>query len=748
MQVVKRDGTTEEFDFSKIEKIITFACPDEDDRKEFMKDLKLNLKNGMTTKEIHRTVTQLAVEKIGPHTTRWDAVASKLYLYNLVKEAGLNRGVTGFKYGNYYELVKTLTEKKLYSNAILDNYSKEELDEMGEYIKPERDFLFTYAGARLMERYIVRGYKKEIYELWQEAYMGIALTLALAEKKENRIKYAKDFYDVLSNHELTTATPTFANARRPNSQYSSCFESVWEDSMESIMNVADIFATVSKNGGGFGLYASKIRASGSAILGHAGASSGPIPFIQIMNSVALAANQLGTRNAGIAIYLDVHHLNIFDFLQLKTNAGDTRLKAHDIFTGICIPDLFMKQVKSNSKWYLFCPYEIKKAFGKSLEDTWGEEYENFYWECVNNKDLRREEINARDLMKEIIKSCSETGVPYLFFRDTANRMNPNSHAGMVYCSNLCSEIIQNQSPNGEVKLTIEEDEKGELFIRQEREAGDFVVCNLSSLNLGKVNKEEDIKRVVPIAIRMMDNVITLNKYPVKEAEITNKKYRAVGLGTSNLHYALMSAEEEPIAWESNEHVQFVDKLYENINFYAIKASMELAKEKGAYSIFENSEWHTGEYFEKRNYNSERWLQLKEEVKTNKLRNAYVLAIAPTASTSTLVGGTAGIDPTYSKFFIEQKKGIATPMFPPRLDEFFWFYKEAHTINQTWSVKANNARARHVDQSISFNLYIDTNTTAADIMKLYFLAWSGGTKTIYYTRARSNEIEEDCISCSA
>lgn len=745
MQVIKRNGSDEPFNFEKIEKVIEFACPNEDDRKAFLHDLKLNIKNNMSTRDIHRTVTQLAVGKVNANSTRWDAVASKLYLYNLVKEASVNRDYTGYKYGSFYNLITMLTSKGLYHGDILANYSKSDMEELEAYMVPDRDFLFTYVGIKTFaERYLVKGHNKEVLELPQEAYMGISMFLALAEKPESRLNWVKKFYDALSLHEMTVATPTMANARKPFNQLSSCFIGTMEDSLESIYNVNDMFAQVSKHGGGMGIYVGKVRAANSDIRGFKNTSGGIVPWLRLINDTAIAVDQLGVRSGAVSVTLDIWHRDVHDFLQLKTNVGDDRKKAHDIFPALSIPDVFMTQVKKNSKFYLFCPHEIKKTMGFALEDFWGEEFEKRYWQCVENDDLTKEEVSARDIMKEIIKSATETGVPFLFFRDTVNKFNPNKHEGMVYSSNLCTEIIQNMKPNGPMVAKTYLNDDGDEVIVQERTSGDFVVCNLSSLNLGKVWKEEDLARVIPLAIRMMDNVIDLNYYPLEEARITNQRYRAIGLGTSGYHHMLVQNE---INWDSEKHVDFADSVYERINYHAIKASMEIAKEKGAYKLFNGSDWDNGNYFDLRDYNSEEWNALREEVQEFGMRNGYLIAIAPTGTTSLLSGSTASIDPIFKKTWEEGKKNNIATAFPPELDKYFWHYKEAHLVSQTYSVKAAAARQKHIDQSQSFNIYITPEVSASEIMKLYFNAWQSGVKTTYYVRSRSIELE-DCISCSA
>jgi ribonucleoside-diphosphate reductase alpha chain len=275
-------------------------------------------------------------------------------------------------------------------------------------------------------------------------------------------------------------------------------------------------------------------------------------------------------------------------------------------------------------------------------------------------------------------------------------------------------------------------------------SGDMVTCNLNSINLGRVTIEE-LQETVPLQIRMLDNVITLNQSPVAEARITSDKYRAIGLGTSGYHHYLVNNQ---IGWESEEHFREADRLFEEIAYQAIKASMEIAKEKGAYPEFEGSEWQTGKYFERRGYTSQRWQKLKEDVKKYGLRNGYITAVAPTGSTSNIAGTTAGIDPIFKKFFIEEKKGSFTPKAAPELsNKNFWLYKEAHLIDQLYSIKACGIRQRHIDQAQSFNLYITPDVKAKEILNLYMEAWRNGVKTIYYVRNQSLEMDE-CTSCSS
>ena len=578
-------------------------------------------------------------------------------------------------------------------------------------------------------------------------YLGIALHLAMPEK-ENRLFWVQKFYDMLSLLEVTMATPTLANARKPYHQLSSCFIDTVPDSLEGIYRSLDNFAMVSKFGGGMGMYFGKVRAAGGDIRGFQGVAGGVIRWMKLVNDTAVAVDQLGMRQGAVAVYLDVWHKDLPEFLQLRTNNGDDRMKAHDIFPAVCYPDLFWRMAKEdlNQLWYLFCPHEVMKVKGYCLEDCFGDEWEQKYLECVQDSRLSKRVISIKDIIRLVLRSAVETGTPFIFNRDTVNRANPNAHRGMIYCSNLCTEIAQNMSPIETVSSEICTEEGDTVVVKTVR-PGDFVVCNLASLSLGHLPLDNAVllEEKVATVVRALDNVIDLNLYPVPYAQITNQRYRSIGLGVSGYHHALAI---RGIRWESEEHLKFADQLFERINQAAIQASSQLAKEKGCYAYFEGSDWQTGAYFEKRGYHSDRWKELAARVAANGMRNAYLLAIAPTSSTGIIAGTTAGIDPVMKRFFLEEKKGAMLPRVAPALsDRTWWLYKAAHLIDQTWSVRAAGVRQRHIDQAQSLNLYITNEFTMRQVLNLYLLAWECGVKTVYYVRSKSLEVTE-CESCAS
>lgn len=691
-------------------------------------------------------LTKAAVELITPEAPNWEFIASRLLLMQI--ERGISREEAKLYIDSFYGKISYLTDQNLYGRYILEHYTKSEVEELGRYLDSSRDYLLTYSSLHLVsKRYLITDNNHVLLERPQEMFMGIAMHLAIPEG-DSRVIWAKKIYDIISSLKVTMATPTMSNARKPLSQLSSCFEDVMPDSLTGIYRTIDNFAQVSKFGGGMGIYMGKVRAVGSDIRGFKGVAGGVLKWIKLCNDTAVAVDQLGVRQGSVAIYLDIWHRDMPEFLQIRTNNGDDRMKAHDVFPGVCVPDLFWRMVKENieGNWYMMCPHEILAIKGYSLEDYHGEEWERRYQECLNESRISKRAIKVKDMIRLIIKSAVETGTPFIFNRDTVNRLNPNKHQGIIYCSNLCTEIAQNQSEIKDVKVSVRI-ENGKEIITTETEAGDFVVCNLASLVLGNINtdNQDELREVIHTIIRALDNVIDLNFYPIPYAEITNMKMRPIGLGTSGYHHLLA---QKGIKWESPEHLEFMDKLYERINYLSIEASSLLAEEKGSYLRFPGSDWQTGDYFRMRKYESPEWKRLSSDVARRGMRNAYLLAIAPTSSTSIIAGTTAGIDPVMNRYFLEEKKGNIIPRVAPQLsDSTFWLYKTAHQIDQEWVVDAASIRQRHLDQSQSVNLFITHDYSFRRILDLYLRAWEGGVKTLYYIRSRSLEVEE-CTSCSS
>ncbi|WP_340400309.1 ribonucleoside-diphosphate reductase subunit alpha [Paenibacillus sp. FSL H8-0079] len=720
----------------------------------------------VTGDEISNAFIMSALELVTKEEPNWKFAAARSLLTSLYKKAATNRRYKSYPdepYGAFHPLLVDLVKKGIYREELLECYTKEQIDELAECIDYRNDLLFDYIGLlTLAERYLAHDFDGKVMELPQERYMVIAMFLMHQEPAERRMDLVKEAYWAMSNMYMTAATPTMSNAgKKVAGQLSSCFIDTVDDSLEGIFDSNTDVARLSKMGGGIGVYLGKVRARGSDIRGHQNTSSGVIPWIRQLNNTAVSVDQLGTRKGAIAVYLDVFHKDILAFLDLKLNNGDERMRAHDVFHGICLPDLFMERVSSRGEWSLFCPHETKKVMGwkdengraLGLEDFYDESFgegafRDKYEEAVNHPLLSRITVQAIDIMKRVLKSQLETGTPYMFYRDTVNRSNPNRAHGMVYSSNLCTEIMQNQSAT-----VIEKEElvtkDGQTRIVISKVPGDFVVCNLNSIHLARAIPHNVLERLVPIQVRMLDNVIDINNIEVLQAQYTNSQYRAVGLGTFGLHHLLAL---EGIHWESDEAVTYNDNLYEKINYLLVKSSMELSKEKGHYPKFKGSDWESGHYFDQREYTSgervgefvttEQWKELQAEVQQNGVRNAWLFAIAPNGSTSIIAGSTASIDPLYELLSYEEKTTykIANPA-PDLSEKTSPYYQTAFQVDQHASINMAAARQRHVDQGQSFNFYVRPDIKATEFLELHLHAWRAGMKSTYYVRSRALTIEE-------
>lgn len=688
-----------------------------------------------------------ALEQIDEANPDWTYFASRIYAHQLYRHAAANRGYHAEeKYGSFHKLIELLVEEGIYTPVLLEKYKHEDIAYFQEAITPERDQLFHYLALHtLATRYLAIDHEKRTYELPQERWMIIAMHLMQDEAEDKRNELVLEAYWALSNLYMTVATPTLNNAGKTHGQLSSCFIDTVDDNLQSIYDVNTDVAQLSKNGGGIGVYMGKVRGRGSAIKGFKGMSSGVVPWIRQLNNTAVSVDQLGTRKGAIAIYLDVWHSDIESFLDLKLNNGDERMRAHDIFPGVCLPDYFMEQVENRGDWYLFDPHEVKQVMGFSLEDFYDEEkgagsWREKYEACINEPSLSHRKVAAIDIMKRIMVSQLETGTPFMFYRDEVNRMNNNPHEGMIYCSNLCTEITQNMSPTQFLEEFIDDDGA----IVKKYKSGDYVVCNLSSIHLGRAVTEGALERLISIQVRMLDNVIDINTLPIQQAQLTNQKYRAVGLGTFGWHHLLAL---KGIRWESQEAADYADELYEEIAYLTIKASAALGKEKGSYNTFKGSKWESGEYFTNRGYDDEKWTALKEDVQKNGIRNGYLMAVAPNSSTSMIAGSTASIDPIFDVFYYEEKKDFKIPVTAPDLNHKTYdiYRRSAYIVDQRWSVRQNAQRQKHIDQSISFNFYVPNTIRASVLLGLHLQAWKEGLKTTYYVRSTSNDIEE-CEWC--
>lgn len=755
LMVTKANGDKERFDVNKLRKIFDkcavgfeSACRFED----LMEVFKKNLVEDIRTHDINKLLIKACIDLVSVENISWQNVAARLLLGSLYKKATKNRSISMadiYSPESFAALVADYTERGFYYKDFSKFYTKKEILEAGKFLVRSRDEDYEYTTVlSLAKRYLLNP-NGVIKELPQEMYLSIALFLAIPEKKETRLLFAKKIYDACSTQKISLPTPTLINARTNYHQLSSCFKINVDDDLRGIYHAVENMAQISKFGGGVGVYLGNIRSRGSAIRGIGGVSGGVNPWVKVVNDTAVAVNQLGARLGAISVTLDIWHRDIHDFLDLQTETGDIRSKAFDIFPAVSVPDIFMRRLEANGEWTLFDPHEVEVHYHKALQDHFGAEFDAFYEKLEGDDRLTmKRTVKAKELFKQFLKAVVETGMPYVFFRDTVNRLNPNKHEGNVYSTQLCTEICQNTSASKFVSETIED---GTIVIRYE--PGDLVVCNLASINVAKVNTKEEIGQVFPVVMRILDNVITLNYYPIKESERTALRYRSVGLGYLGLAEYLAV---NKLSYESKEARAAVEKLFEQYAFHTYRASVDLAKERGSYALYQGSEYDKGvllgrkkEWFVKHTENGKAWETLFADMKKHGVRFAYHTAPAPNTSTAGVVGTTAALLPIYKRYFVETNLSAPTVRVAPKLSkENFWYYKEYIHMDMNDVIEMIATIYPWVDQSISFEWMIDpARVSPADLYGYYLAAWKKGIKTIYYVRSLSGEVKDDCVSCS-
>lgn len=735
IQVVRRDGTSTVLDISKIRAVVDWACAKlEVNSIALEAGLTTRLRHGITTREIQDNLINCALEMCNPDEPDWRYVAGRLHIWSLWKDTLVSRG---YQYGNYEETVRYKVETGQYDPRLL-TYSHQELREAGSWMNPDWDTDYDYAGAVLLtSRYLL------LDELPQEAILTCALLLAIPEKSENRLMWARQFYEAIATRKVSLATPILANLRVPNGSLTSCFIVSMDDNLESIFGEITNTARISKNGGGVGVNVSRIRATGSQVMGKPNASGGVVPWIKLLNDTAIAVNQGGRRAGAVTVSLDIWHLDVPDFLEMQTENGDQRRKAYDIFPQLVISDEFMRRVMNKEEWTLVDPYEIKTKLGIELAELWGEQFEKAYRQIeakIGTEITLYKKINARELFKTIMRSQIETGMPYLAFKDTINRANPNKHEGYIPGVNLCVESFSNVSP------------------------GQFAhCCNLVSLNLANIEENVELAQACRTSVRILDNTIDITCPPLSEAKNHNNRYRTIGVGCMGLADWLAKRKL------TYEHLSDISHLFEEIGYWCTQTSMELSQERGAYEAFSGSEWHHGkligsknvEWFIENASQPERWIKLSEDIKKYGIRNSHITAIAPNTSSSLVQGCTASILPVYSRFFYDKWAKGTVPIAPPFIKDYFWFYPENKSLEQKKVVKAVSVMQQWIDTGISMELLFNLNQgiyypneperglTAKDIFEVLMMAWQEGCKAIYYIRTvQKDNFKESDNTCSA
>lgn len=755
LKVVKSDGSREAFDIMKIKAVFDRSVGEYGEVcrfEEFIEQFKNNIVEDMKTSDINKVLVKSCIDLVTVENIAWQYVGAQIFLGNLYKQAVRNREMAlddVYTPESYKKLFDEYREKGYYYKDFDKYYSDEDILKAGKKLSKERDKEYEYTTVlSLSKRYLLNP-NKVVKELPQEMYMSVALFLAIPEKKENRLDFAFRIYEECSGQRISLPTPTLLNARTNYHQLSSCFKINIDDDLRAIYHGIENMAQISKFGGGIGVYLGHIRSRGAMIRGVEGTSGGVNPWIRVINDTANAVNQLGARAGAISVTLDIWHGDIYDFLDLQTETGDIRAKAFDVFPAVSIPDLFMKRLKEEKEWTLLDPHEVYHYYGKRLEDHFGEEFEALYEELENDYRLKcKKTVSAKDLFKKFLKATVETGMPYVFYRDTVNRMNPNKHAGNIYSTQLCTEICQNTSPT---KFKEEAIEGGNIVIKYI--PGDLVVCNLASVNIAKVNDEKTIKETFPVLLRVLDNVITLNFYPIEEARRTAMRYRSIGIGYLGLAEYLATRK---LSYESQEARENVDTLFERYAYYTYRTSVDIAKDRGTYDLYEGSEYSQGRilgqdssWYEKNTPYGRDWKALFDDMKKYGVRFGYHTAPAPNTSTAGVVGTTAALLPIYKKYFVETNVSAPTIRVAPKLNqENFWYYKEYVSMDMNDVIDMIAVVYKWIDQSISFEWMIDPDRTSpAQLYGYYMKSWEDGIKTVYYVRSLSGEVKDDCVSCS-
>jgi ribonucleoside-diphosphate reductase alpha chain len=755
LKVTKANGSKELFDTKKIKVVFDRAakgyekeCPFE----QMLEAFKKNIVDDIKTSDINKLLVKTCIDLVSVENIAWQNVAARILLGNLYKHAIKNRGLTQgdiYTPEAYKALFDDYIERGLYYKDFYKYYSAEDILEAGKHLSKKTDEGYEYTTiVSFIKRYLLNP-NKETRELPQEMYMSVALFLAIPEEKEKRLALALSIYEHCSKQRISLPTPTLLNARTNYNQLSSCFKINVDDDLRGIYHAVENMAQISKFGGGVGVYLGNIRARGGAIRGVKGMSGGVNPWVKVINDTAVAVNQLGSRLGAISVTLDFWHLDIYDFLDLQTETGDIRSKAFDIFPAVSVPDLFMRRLKEGGNWTLFDPNEVKNIHGKNLQDHFGADFDAFYEELERDERLTmKKTVETKELFKKFLKSAVETGMPYVFYRDTVNRFNPNKHAGNIYSTQLCTEICQNTTPSRFLEETIED---GKIVIRYE--PGDLVVCNLASINVAAVHDDAMIAEVFPVVMRVLDNVITLNYYPIKEAERTAMRYRSVGLGYLGLAEYLATRH---IAYDSEEAREETDKLFERYAYHTYRASVDLAKERGKYPLYDGSEYSKGrllgraeQWFIEKTGHAEEWKQLFADMKESGVRFAYHTAPAPNTSTAGVVGTTAALLPIYKRYFVETNLSAPTIRVAPKLSkDNFWYYKEYINMDMNDVIDMMAVIYKWIDQSISFEWMIDpARVSPAQLYGYYVKAWEQEIKTVYYVRSLSGEVKDGCVSCS-
>ena len=773
LKVTMPDGTLENFSYAKLVKDLIEAADDiadDVDLDDIAQAVKGSIYDGITYDELEDSMIMASKAQIETDPL-YSQLSSRLMLRKIYKE------VLGNDFKRSYEETYKSTFKNFIKETIKDGrldkrLSQFDMEKLANYMKLDRDNLIDFMGLDMLhDRYFIQsqGRLKRL-EAPQGFWMRIAMGLAIAEKKDID-KWAMEFYDVLSTLRYVPSTPTLFHSGTAKPQLSSCFLNTVEDDLKHIFKVYLDNALMSKYSGGIATDWSNIRGTGSLIKTVNIPSQGVVPFLKIMNDTTVAISRSGKRKGATCAYLETWHLDIEDFLELRKNTGDERRRTHDMNTANWVPDLFMERVISNQPWTLFSPEEtpdLHDLYGQAFKKRY-EEYEQM---AEEGKISLFRSVPATQLWRKMLTMLFETGHPWITFKDACNVRSPQDHVGVIHNSNLCTEITLNNS------------------------AEETAVCNLGSINMakhiksGKLDKEL-IQDTTEIAMRMLDNVVDICYYTTKECENSNLKHRPVGLGIMGFQDALYMLD---INFDSPKAVEFADESMELISYHAILGSSKLSKERGAYKSFKGSKWDRGifpadtidllEEERGRKIDVKRggkldWKYVKSHVKKNGMRNSNTMAIAPTASIANIAGCYPCIEPIYKNLYVKSNmSGDFTVINSYLIEDLkslgLWNdamvrkikfhdgsiqkiseipeklrkkYREVFEIDSQALVKITAHRGKWIDQSQSFNIFVQ-GVSGKQLSDIYMAAWEQGLKTTYYLRSMAiSQVEKSTVDTS-
>lgn len=716
---------------------------------------KKNFYQGISRQEIGTTLI-MTLRQLIESEPNYSYMAARVLLDSLKHEAAETLSVDMQDSAYYQHAFEKMLEQGIEHELLNPALADFDLKRLGQALKPERDFQFQYLGLQtLYDRYFLH-WQKQRLELPQTFFMRVAMGLALNE--DDREARAIEFYNLLSSFDYMASTPTLFNSGTRRSQLSSCYLTTVPDDLGGIYDAMRDNALLSKWAGGLGNDWTPVRSLGAHIKGTNGESQGVVPFLKVVNDTAVAVNQGGKRKGAVCAYLETWHLDVEDFLDLRKNTGDERRRTHDMNTANWVPDLFLKRVFEDAQWTLFSPNDVPDLHDLS-GTAFSERYEHYEQLAEKGELQLHKQVSAKELWRKMLTMLFETGHPWITFKDPCNLRSPQQHTGVVHSSNLCTEITLNTS------------------------ADEIAVCNLGSINLaqhihnGELDAEH-LQRTITTAVRLLDNVIDINYYACPQAENSNKQHRPVGMGIMGFQDALYQLN---MAYASEDAVYFADNSMELISYYAIQASSALAEERGSYSSFDGSLWsqgvlpidslkqleqQRGEHYCTFNFEQTLdWDELRNQVKDKGMRNSNVMAIAPTATISNIVGVSQSIEPTYQNLYVKsnlsgeftvvnpylvtelKKLGLWSTSLANELklhdgsikhiesipEELKQRFAQAFEIDAHWLIEAGARRQKWIDQAQSLNLYMPA-PSGKQLDSLYKTAWSRGLKTTYYLRS--------------